>query len=71
MLNYSFLPQKVKEKRPVYSNNQICPRCGSNSSFPIFNLVGSPRTCQKCKNQFDPQISGYREVIIENPVSQW
>lgn len=64
-MNYSYISQKIKEKRPIYSNNQICPKCGSNNSFPIMNCIGSSRYCHKCKNTFNPQISGYEEVIVE------
>ena len=57
-LNYSFISQKIKEKQPIYSNNQICPKCGSNHSYPTMNMIGSPRYCNNCKNIFYPQISG-------------
>lgn len=64
-MNYSYIPQKIKKTQPIYSNNQIYPKCGSNNSHPKMNMVGSPRFCNKCKNTFNPQISGYKEVIIE------
>ena len=64
-MNYSYIPQKIIEKQQMYSNNQICPNCGSNDSFPFLNMVGSPRICNKCKKTFNPQISGYKEVITE------
>ena len=56
-MNYSYIPQKIVEKQPMYSNNQICPKCGSNDTFPFLNMVGSLRNCNKCKNTFNPQIS--------------
>lgn len=62
-MNYSYVPQKVIEKWPIYSN--ICPMCGSNNSFPLMNMVGSPRFCNNCKNNFKPQISRYKEVVVE------
>ena len=49
----------------MYPNNQICPKCGSNDTFPFLNMVGSLRNCNKCKNTFNPQISGYKDVIKE------
>ncbi len=64
-MNYSYIPQKIIVKQPIYSNNQICPKCGSNDSFPILNMVGSPKMCNKCKSTFKPQISEYKEVIVE------
>jgi hypothetical protein len=64
-MNYSYIPQKIIEKQPIYSSNQICPKCGSSDTFPFLNMVGSPRNCNKCKNTFNPQISGYKEVIKE------
>lgn len=64
-MNYFYIPQKIIEKRPIYSNNQICPNCGSNNSYPLMNMVGSSRFCNKCKNTFKPQISGYKEVVVE------
>jgi len=65
MNNYSYIPQKVIEDKPIYSNNQLCPNCGSNDSFPTMNMVGSPRYCMKCKNTFKAQISGYEKVVVE------
>lgn len=62
-MNYSYVRQKFIEKRPIYVN--ICPICGSNDSFPIMNMVGSLRFSNKCKNNFKPQISGYKEVVVE------
>lgn len=56
-MNYSYI---IKEKLPIYSNNQICPNCGSNKSFPLMNMDGSLRVCDKCENTFKPQISGYK-----------
>jgi hypothetical protein len=64
-MNYSYIPQKFVEVRPIYSNNQICPKCGSNNSYPVMNMVGSLRRCNKCNNTFKPQISGYKKVIVE------
>lgn len=64
-MNYSYIPQKIMVKQPIYSNNQICPKCGSNVSFPLMNMIGSLRMCNKCNNKFTPQISEYKEVIVE------
>jgi|688.fasta_scaffold275161_2 hypothetical protein len=64
-MNYSYIPQKFIENRPVYSNNQICPNCASNNSYPLMNMVGSLRYCNKCKNTFTPQISRYEKVVVE------
>jgi hypothetical protein len=65
-MNYSYVPNKIIKNLPIYSNNQICPNCGSNNSYPLMNMVGSPRFCNKCKKTFKPQISGYKEVVVEN-----
>jgi hypothetical protein len=64
-MNYSFLPQKVVDKIPIISEeNQTCPTCNAkNKSFPLFNMHGSIRYCTVCKETFDPQITGYKEVI--------
>jgi transposase len=67
-MNYSFVPQKVTEKQPMYFNTQICPKCGSSASFPTMNMIGSPRFCNKCKITFNAQISGYNEVTVEKPM---
>ena len=64
-MNYSYIPQKIVEKQPIYPNKQICPKCQSTNSFPIFNMIGSPRRCNNCGNEFTAQISGYKEVIVE------
>ena len=64
-MNYSYIPQKTIETRPIYSTNQICPNCGLSNSFPLFNMVGSLRYCNKCKNTFKPQISRYEKVAVE------
>jgi hypothetical protein len=64
-MNYYYIPQKFVMKQPVYSNNQICPICNSNNSYPIINMIGSPRHCNNCKNTFNAQISRYEEVIVE------
>jgi hypothetical protein len=64
-MNYSYIPQKFIEKQIVYSKNQICPICASNNSFPLMNSVGSSRYCNNCKNTFDAQIVGYKEVVVE------
>lgn len=64
-MNYSFIPQKIMKSQPVYSVNQICPKCQSNNSFPVTNMVGSIRYCNNCKNTFEPQISGYKNVLVE------
>jgi hypothetical protein len=64
-MNYSYIPQKFVEVRPIYSNNQICPNCGSNNSYPLANMMSSPRRCNKCNDIFNPQISGYKKVIVE------
>lgn len=64
-MNYSYIPQKIIEKLPIYSNKQICPNCGSNNSFPLMNMIGSIRFCNKCKNTFKPQIFGYKEIVVE------
>lgn len=62
-MNYSYIPQKFREKQPIYNN--ACLICGSNNTFPLMNMVGSCRYCNNCKNEFNPQIVGYNEVIIE------
>ena len=62
-MNYSYIPQKFIENRPIY--NQICTNCGSNNSYPLMNMVGSSRYCNKCKNTFTPQISRYEKVVVE------
>ena len=67
-MNYSYLPQRIIKKQPIYADNQICPNCGSNSSFPLFNMYGSPRRCNTCKNTFNPKITGYEEVIVEKNI---
>ena len=64
-MNYSFVPKKIITKQPIYSNNQICPNCGSKDTFPHLNMVGSSRHCNKCNDTFNPQISGYKEMITE------
>jgi len=72
-MNYSYIPQKFIEYRPVYSNNYICPNCGSNSiplasiagSLKYMDMVGSARYCTKCKNKFNPPISRYEKVVVE------
>ena len=64
-MNYSYIPQKIIKKQPIYSDNQICPKCKSNVTFPILNMIGSTRRCNKCGNTFIPQISGYKNVITE------
>lgn len=64
-MHYSYIPQKVIEKRPIYSNKQICPNCGSNNSYPLMNMVGSPRCCNYCKNTFKPQICSYETIVVE------
>jgi hypothetical protein len=64
-MNYSNIPQKIIENRPIYYNNQICPNCGLSDSFPLMNMVGSSRYCNKCKNTFKPQIYGYKKVVVE------
>lgn len=68
-MNYSYLPQKSIEKQPIYSTNQLCPMCGSNDTFPLLNMVGSPRNCNKCNNTFKPHISGYKEVVREKTIN--
>ena len=64
-MNYSYIPQKFIENRPIYSNKQICPNCGSNNSYALINIVASSRCCNKCKNIFNPQISRYETVVVE------
>jgi transposase-like protein len=64
-MNYSYIPQKRIIKEVIYSDIQLCPNCNSNNSFPIMNMVGSPRYCNDCNYTFNPLISGYKEVIVE------
>lgn len=64
-MNYSYIPQKVKVKRPIYSNIQRCPTCLLCNNFPLYNMTGSPRHCMVCKNVFDAQIVGYEDYIEE------
>lgn len=64
-MNYSYIPQKYVEYQPVYSNNQPCPRCRSNATYPLMNMVGSSRICDKCKCTFEPQIIRYETVVVE------
>ena len=56
-LEYSFLPKK--EPLPIYMENQPCDRCGSTSSWPIYNINGSTRKCSTCEHRFKPKIIGY------------
>jgi len=62
-LSFSYIPQKVIEKNPVYSN--ICTNCGSNNTFPLWNMVGATRHCNLCNNKFTPLILKYEERIVE------
>lgn len=62
-MNYSYIPQKTIEKQPIYCNN--CSICNSNNTYPLMNMIGSHRHCNNCKGTFKPQISGYKEVIVE------
>lgn len=64
-MNYSYIPEIIKETLPIYSNNQTCPDCMSDDTFPLMNMIGSSRYCNKCKNTFNPQISRYTEVIVK------
>jgi hypothetical protein len=64
-MNYSYIPQKFIENRPIYYKNQICPNCNSNNSYPLMNMVGSPRCCNKCNNIYKPLISRYEKVVVE------
>ncbi len=64
-MNYSYIPQKFIQQLPIYSANQICPTCGSNNSYPLMNMIGSPRGCNKCHNTFKPKISNYEKVVVE------
>ena len=62
-MNYSYIPQKVKQKNPIYS--KTCPKCGSDKTFNIMNCPDSPKTCYNCQHGFSPCIIGYKEVIVE------
>lgn len=65
-MNYSFIPQKVVEMIPNYSNN--CPNCNSINTFPLMNMTSSQRVCGKCDFMFYPTIIGYRKNIVEKDI---
>jgi hypothetical protein len=54
-----------KVKSPIYSDD--CPKCKSSKTFPIMNVVGSPRMCTICNYYFNPTITGYNTVIVSDP----
>jgi hypothetical protein len=64
-MNYQYIPQKVTEKYPVYDACQVCSTCGSTNSYPMLNMVGSPRMCRDCGANFKPQIDHYKEKEVE------
>lgn len=68
-MNYSYIPQKVIERIPVYSNKTNCPHCGSDGTFySLTNTYGAPLTCNKCKTTFNRKIIGYNQQIVEKYV---
>lgn len=68
-MNCSFIPQKVTERRPIYADKQVCNVCKSTDNFPVMNMYGSPRRCNKCSNLFSAQIVGYRNIVVEKDVN--
>jgi uncharacterized CHY-type Zn-finger protein len=66
-LQWAKLPTKKWVKTPIYDPHPICPVCQSTESFPIMNMVGSPRHCNQCKNQFDRKIIDYKDTLVEVP----
>ncbi len=68
-MNYSFIPQKVIKKEPVYSFDTPCSKCNSNNSFPVMNMPGSSRQCLTCNNIFKPKIIGYQEYVVEKDIN--
>jgi hypothetical protein len=55
-MQYSNIPKTKKIIPPVYSNIQTCPKCQSTNSYPIMNIIGSPRYCNKCTTTFKAQL---------------
>ena len=51
MSSWASVPQKVIEKQPIYEQTVACPNCSSTNTFPIMNMLWSPRSCNSCKHQ--------------------
>ncbi len=68
-MQYSFVPQKVMEKQPIYDKNPTCPICWSTDSFPTMNMYGSSRRCNRCQHIFPHKIVGYKNVIVEKDLN--
>ena len=65
-MDWSPVPQKIIEKRPIYEQVVACPKCSSTNTFPFLNMVGSTRICNNCKHRgFTPRIIGYNDVLVE------
>ena len=70
MSSWAPIPQKVIEKQPIYEQIVACPNCSSTNTFPIMNMIWSPRLCNICKHQgFKPRIIGYKDVLVEKYLS--
>jgi hypothetical protein len=69
-MNYSYIPQKIVQKLPIYSENPQCPKCESNKSYPFMNMHGSTRVCYICNNHFSNTIIGYKDQLVEKDVDK-
>lgn len=69
------VPQKVIEKQPIYerdvfpNHKQKCEKCYSTDVFMLFNTIGSPFMCMKCKHTTEQKIVGYKDVIVEKIIN--